>query len=75
MDPFTCVLILVATNLVLKKHVVPAVRLHRGRVLPHPCGVLGVLGLTAQELRDLQAHPTIRKGRMTQAAYEKAAGR
>lgn len=75
MDPVTCVLVLVAVDQVLRRHVLPAIRIHRGNVLAHPCGVLGVLGLTTQELRDLQAHPTIRKGLATQAAYEKEAGR
>jgi hypothetical protein len=66
---------LVAANLILERHVLPIVRLRRQQVKPIDCGALGMLGLKEQELADLLRHPTIRRGRATQAAHAKEAGR
>ncbi len=76
MDPFTWILILAAANIVLEKGVLPAKRLHQGLVTAATdCGALGLLGLTPAELSELRRHPIIRRGRETQAAYARAAGR
>jgi hypothetical protein len=76
MDPLTWLFVLAAANIVLEKGVLPAKRLHQGLVTAATdCGALGLLGLTTSELTELRRHPIIRRGRETQAAYARAAGR